>query len=101
MSDPDQLIRLSFQLHRDDNPDLYDELIRIPKGRRRLARLRLLAAQGMLVRVPVLDDVAGGMAAKLELGSPPNQRQVVKQPAGQDDDAALAGVELFGTIEEL
>lgn len=43
-----EMIRLQFELERDDNPRLYDELIRFNKGAKRVNRLRTLAQEGLL-----------------------------------------------------
>ena len=43
-------IRLVFELARADNPRLYDELVRFPKGGKRVNRLRVLAYDGLLVQ---------------------------------------------------
>jgi hypothetical protein len=36
-------MRMRFELERDDNPPLFDELMKFPKGTKRLNRLRTLA----------------------------------------------------------
>lgn len=43
-------IRLVFELTRADHPRLYDDLIRFPKGTKRINRLRVLAYDGLLVQ---------------------------------------------------
>lgn len=43
-------IRLVFELTRADHPRLYDDLIRFPKGTKRINRLRVLAHDGLLVQ---------------------------------------------------
>ena len=43
----DGTIRLLFEMSRDDNPPLYDDLIRFGKGVKRVNRLRLLAHEGL------------------------------------------------------
>ena len=45
---PWERIRLVFELERDDNPRLYDDLIRFKKGTKRVNRLRTLAQEGLL-----------------------------------------------------
>ena len=55
---PPKAIRLVFELARADNPRLFDELSQFPKGSRRVNRLRVLANDGLLVQLGVLD--AGG-----------------------------------------
>ena len=39
----DEPVRLLFEMTRDDNPRLYDDLIRFNKGTKRVNRLRFLA----------------------------------------------------------
>lgn len=41
-------IRLLFEMTRDDNPRLYDDLLRFRKGTKRVNRLRLLAHEGLI-----------------------------------------------------
>lgn len=43
-------IRMVVELARADNPRLFDELSRFPKGPRRVNRLRVLAYDGLLVQ---------------------------------------------------
>ena len=40
-------MRMRFELERDDNPPLFDELMKFPKGTKRLNRLRTLAHEGL------------------------------------------------------
>ncbi len=47
---PSEPIRLVFELTRADHPRLYDDLIRFPKGTKRINRLRVLAYDGLLVQ---------------------------------------------------
>ncbi len=53
-------IRLVFELARADHPRLYDDLIRFPKGTKRINRLRVLAYDGLLTQIGQL--VAVGLA---------------------------------------
>lgn len=48
--EPEQLsrVRLQFEMNRDDNPVLYDDLQRFSKGPKRVNRLRLLAHEGLM-----------------------------------------------------
>lgn len=43
-----ETIRMLFELDRDDDPRLYDDLIRFNKGTKRINRLRLLAHEAVL-----------------------------------------------------
>jgi len=47
---PDQDIRLLFEISRDDNPRLFDDLMRFNKGPKRVNRLRFLAHEGLLAQ---------------------------------------------------
>jgi hypothetical protein len=49
-ADTANFMRLNFELERDDNPRLYDDLARFNKGVKRLNRLRTLAQDGLLVQ---------------------------------------------------
>lgn len=44
-------VRLLFEIARDDNPRLYDDLMRFNKGPKRVNRLRFLAYEGLLVQL--------------------------------------------------
>lgn len=54
----DRSIRLLFELSRDDNPRLFDDLMRFNKGPKRVNRLRFLAHEGLLAQQWVLDMTA-------------------------------------------
>jgi hypothetical protein len=43
-------VRLLFEMTRDDNPRLYDDLIRFNKGTKRVNRLRFLAYEGLMAQ---------------------------------------------------
>ena len=43
-------VRLLFEMTRDDNPRLYDDLIRFNKGTKRVNRLRFLAHEGLVAQ---------------------------------------------------
>jgi hypothetical protein len=60
----DHSIRLLFELSRDDNPRLFDDLMRFNKGPKRVNRLRFLAHEGLLAQQWLLGmTVAVPMAA--------------------------------------
>jgi hypothetical protein len=42
--------RIQLEMTRDENPRLYDDLIRFSKGTKRVNRLRFLAHEGLLVQ---------------------------------------------------
>lgn len=52
-------VRLLFEMTRDDNPRLYDDLIRFNKGTKRVNRLRFLAHEGLLAQTWTLMPAAG------------------------------------------
>ncbi|MDO8040300.1 hypothetical protein [Janthinobacterium sp. SUN137] len=82
-------IRLSVELERADNPPLYDDLVKFPKGPRRVNRLRTLAYAGLVVQQ------CGQTTSVMEA-------QWITKPStgpntpGQDAIVALASMELFG-----
>ena len=85
----EQVMRMLFELVRDDNPPLFDELMKFPKGTKRLNRLRTLAHEGLHTQrgwgVPM-----GGAETKREEMIGDGQR-------GQADSVlAAASNELFG-----
>lgn len=41
-------LRVLLEFYRDDQPQLFDELMRFPKGTRRVNRLRFLAQDGLV-----------------------------------------------------
>ena len=43
----EHVMRMRFELERDDNPPLFDELMKFPNGTRRLNRLRTLPHEGL------------------------------------------------------
>lgn len=47
-----QRIRVTLELSRSDDPLLFDALVQLSKGRRRVARLRTLAHDGLLAAQP-------------------------------------------------
>lgn len=54
------VIRMRFELERDDNPPLFDELMKFAKGTKRLNRLRTLAHEGLVAqRGWILPTTAG------------------------------------------
>lgn len=59
-------VRLVFELARADNPRLYDELVRFPKGAKRVNRLRVLAYDGLIAQYgvfvsPAREEPAAGL----------------------------------------
>ncbi|GAO20909.1 MULTISPECIES: hypothetical protein [Comamonadaceae] len=74
----DGTIRLLFEMSRDDNPPLYDDLIRFGKGVKRVNRLRLLAHEGLrAVTLP-----APAPAGEAIAGRPATEAPQAVAPAG-------------------
>jgi hypothetical protein len=48
---PQAPIRLFLELDRNDDPRLYDDLLRFKKGPKRVSRVRLLAHDGLLAQI--------------------------------------------------
>ena len=62
-SDPNtEPVRLLFEMTREDNPRLYDDLIRFNKGTTRVNRLRFLAHEGLLAQNWMLMPTTGTIA---------------------------------------
>lgn len=55
-------VRLLFEMTRDDNSRLYDDLIRFNKGTKRVNRLRFLAHEGLLAQNWMLVTAVGAAA---------------------------------------
>lgn len=51
-------IRMIFEMSREDHPMLYDDLVRFPKGTKRINRLRTLAHDGVLLQAGTMGSVA-------------------------------------------
>ncbi len=66
----DGTIRLLFEMSRDDNPPLYDDLIRFSKGVKRVNRLRLLAHEGLRAVTAPAPPTARGTATVGPEGPP-------------------------------
>lgn len=94
-------IRLLFELTRDDNPRLYDDLIRFNKGTKRVNRLRFLAHEGLMAQTPllgprglpapivippVLSDAGQRPALAVSRADAEQMSQVFSHPLGSEDD---------------
>lgn len=55
-------VRLLFEMTREDNPRLYDDLVRFNKGTKRVNRLRFLAHEGLLAQGWLLVPAPGPAA---------------------------------------
>ncbi len=71
-------VRLLFEMTRDDNPRLYDDLIRFNKGTKRVNRLRFLAHEGLIAQHWM---AAQGVAAMGPLESPASEPSVTRSVA--------------------
>jgi len=82
------VIRMRFELGRDDNPPLFDELMKFAKGTKRLNRLRTLAHEGLVAqRGWVLPTSAGTT----------HEKAIDERRRGTADEAlAAASNEFFG-----
>ena len=63
-------VRLLFEMTREDNPRLYDDLIRFNKGTTRVNRLRFLAHEGVLAQSWVLVPATGASSHAAALALP-------------------------------
>lgn len=86
-------VRLLFEMTRDDNPRLYDDLIRFNKGTKRVNRLRFLAHEGLLAQQWIA--MQGGAVAMIAPARPPVEANVNTAVARQTNQAfeAPAGEE--------
>ncbi|CAM2309174.1 Transposase [Ralstonia mannitolilytica] len=76
-------IRLVFELSREENPRLFDELSQFRQGRKRVNRLRLLAYDGLLAQ--------HGVFAMASLQTPDTVK-VPKEPDVQQAAAVTNGL---------
>ena len=85
----EHVVRMCFELERDDNPPLFDELMKFPKGTKRLNRLRTLAHEGLHTQRGWRVPMANAEAKREEM--------IGEGQHGQADDVlAAASNELFG-----
>jgi hypothetical protein len=87
-------ISMLFEMNREDNPRLYDDLARFNKGTKRVNRLRFLAHEGLLAQnwllVPAMAGAAvtpplpaGTTAGGFDLGEPTVTNQMFGQPLSE------------------
>ena len=85
----EHVMRMRFELERDDNPPLFDELMKFPKGTKRLNRLRTLAHEGL--------HTQRGWSAPLGRAEVKRAEMIGEGQRGQADSVlAAASNELFG-----
>lgn len=83
------VMRMRFELERNDNPPLFDELMKFPKGTKRLNRLRTLAHEGLHTQRGWIVPTARAEGKREEI--------IGERQRGQADDVlAAASNELFG-----
>jgi hypothetical protein len=87
-------VRLLFEMTRDDNPRLYDDLVRFNKGTKRVNRLRFLAHEGLLAQQWM--TMQGGAVVMVGPARPPGESNVNVAVARQTNQAfeAPAGGEV-------
>ena len=69
-------VRLLFEMTRDDNPRLYDDLIRFNKGTKRVNRLRFLAHEGLLAQTSQADAVRAQLIERDRVGCPTHEPRI-------------------------
>ena len=89
-------VRLLFEMTREDNPRLYDDLIRFNKGTKRVNRLRFLAHEGLLAQnwtvMPALTAARPAVGLPVQTpavvspGSARHTNQAFSLPAGPDEE---------------
>ena len=85
----EHVMRMNFELERDDNPPLFDELMKFPKGTKRLNRLRTLAHEGL--------HTQRGSSVPLGRAEAKREEVIGEGQRGQADSVlAAASNELFG-----
>ena len=89
----DTPVRLLFEMTRDDNPRLYDDLIRFNKGTKRVNRLRFLAHEGLLAQNWVLAPVASPGRVSLQTTTAAGADPAVAHHTNQAFDAPAGGEE--------
>jgi hypothetical protein len=85
----ESVMRMRFELERDDNPPLFDELMKFTKGTKRLNRLRTLAHEGLLAQ--------RGWTAPTGRAEERREEAIPERQRGRVDSIlAAASSELFG-----
>ncbi len=85
----EHVMRMRFELARDDNPPLFDELMKFAKGTKRLNRLRTLAHEGL--------HTQRGWIVPKGRAETEHEEMIGEGQRGQGDSVlAAASNELFG-----
>lgn len=79
----DHSVRLLFELTRDDNPRLFDDLMRFNKGPKRVNRLRFLAHEGLLAQQSLLGMTVHAPAAAASKAPPVGVDLAVERQTSQ------------------
>ena len=88
-------MRLLFEIAREDNPRLYDDLVRFNKGTRRVNRLRFLAHEGLLAQnwllvapttAPMPSPIATPGVTDVRPNVARHTLQAFDAPSGGDED---------------
>jgi len=90
---PDHDIRLLFEISRDDNPRLFDDLMRFNKGPKRVNRLRFLAHEGLLAQQWLLGMSGPAPAAAAAKASRSGIDIAVARQTSQAFEAGSGGAE--------
>ena len=90
---PDQEIRLLFEISRDDNPRLFDDLMRFNKGPKRVNRLRFLAHEGLLAQQWLLGMTAAAPAVAAAKASRSGSDIAVARQTSQAFEASNGGMD--------
>lgn len=104
-ADHELIIKCSLDLSRAEHPELYDHLIRIPKGRHRMNRLRALLYLGLMASHSgnaYEPDERGGRRGNVNdnAGKPNDAGIAAQHDEGEDDAATAAGASMFGPMSE-
>src|SRR5437660_10387155 len=85
----EDVMRMRFESERDDNPPIFDELMKFPKGTKRLNRLRTLVHEGLHTQRGWIVSTGRAEAKRDEM--------IGEGQRGQADSVlAAASNELFG-----
>ena len=96
-------LRVTLELNRSDDPQLYDALAQLTKGRRRVTRLRMLAHDGLVAGSAALvaDPDAATLALRPNGACPEGARDRDARPCEPNDDGGSHGSGDSGERSEL
>ena len=86
-------VRLLFEMTRDDNPRLYDDLIRFNKGTKRVNRLRFLAHEGLVAQHWIATQVMSAVVTPTRAPGESVVSPLVARHTNQAFEAPLVGEE--------